>query len=111
MSQNKKKQAQPSKKCSSKQHSGFPQPVGRLCGLFKHQRTVIFEGCVADPLQIISAILPGSKRSWLLLRIVLRDALSEVLKVGPNLQGFRFDDIKAQEVLSAASKVGTSERR
>ena len=57
-----------------------------LCGYFEHQRLVQFEGCVADPLQTMSAILPGSKWSCLLLRIVLQDALSEVTKVYPSLK-------------------------
>ena len=47
---------------------------------FEHQRRVQFEGCAAEPLQTITAILPGSKWSCLLLRIVLQDALSEVTK-------------------------------
>ena len=40
-----------------------------------------FEGCVAEPLQTISAILPGSKWSCLLLRIVLQDASCEVAHI------------------------------
>ena len=51
------------------------------CGLFEHQRPVQFEGCVAEPLTTITATLPGSKWSCLLLRIVLQGALSEVLKI------------------------------
>ena len=50
-----------------------------LCGFFEHQRRVQFEGCVAEPLRTITAILLGSKWSCLLLCVVLRDALSEVL--------------------------------
>ena len=50
------------------------------CGWFEHQRCVQFEGCAAEPLTTITAILPGSKWSCLLLRIVLQDALSEVTK-------------------------------
>ena len=45
-----------------------------------------FEGCVAEPLQTITAILPGSKWSCLLLLIVLLDALSEVAKIYPPLK-------------------------
>ena len=65
-----------------------------LCGYFKHQRRVHFEGCVAGPLQTITAVLPGSKWSCLLLRSALQDALSEVTKVCPllNLRVF-VDDI------------------
>ena len=54
-----------------------------LRGDFEHQRRVQFEGCSAEPLQTITTILPGSKWSCMLLRIVLRDALSEVVKVVP----------------------------
>ena len=49
----------------------------------QHQRRVILEGCVADPLQTITAILPRSKWSCVLLRIVLQDALSEMIKLCP----------------------------
>ena len=55
-----------------------------------------FEGCLAEPLQTITAILLGSKWSCLLLRIVLQDALSEVTKIYP-LQKLKVfvDDITA----------------
>ena len=47
---------------------GFPQRILRVrCGSFQHQRRVIFERCVADPLQTITAILPGSNWTCLLL--------------------------------------------
>ena len=49
-----------------------------LCGCFEHQRRVQFKRCEAEPLQTITVILPGSKWSCLLLRIVLQDAWSEV---------------------------------
>ena len=52
-----------------------------LCGHFEHQKHVQFEGCVAEPFGTITAILPGSKWSCLLLRIVLQDELSEVSKI------------------------------
>ena len=58
----------------------FRKTLRVLCGYSEHQRRVQFEGCVAEPLQTITAILPGSKWSCLLLRIVLQDALSEVMK-------------------------------
>ena len=51
-----------------------------LAKAFERVRRVLFEGCVAEPLQTITAILPGSKWSCLLLRTVLQDALSEVTK-------------------------------
>ena len=57
-----------------------------LCGYFEHQRRVQFEGCVAEPLQTITAILPGSKWSCLLPRIVLQDALSDATNIYPPLQ-------------------------
>ena len=44
-------------------------------------RRVQFERCVAEPLQTITAILPGSKWTCLLFRIVLQDALSEVTRI------------------------------
>ena len=83
-----------------------------LCGYFEHQRRVQFEGCVAEPLQTITAILLGSKWSCLLLRIVLQDALSEVTKIYPPLKLLVFvDDITAfmnginKELVEMAEKV------
>ena len=57
-----------------------------LCGYSEHQRRVQIEGCVAKPLQTITAILHGSTWSCVLLRVVLQGALSEVVKVYPPLQ-------------------------
>ena len=67
---------------------------------------------MADPLHTITVILPGSKGSCVLLRIVLEDAFSEVLKVCPpsRLEVF-VDDTnhhvwsKNQEVLQAVPRV------
>ena len=43
-------------------HVSFQWKILRaLCWYFEHQRRVQFEGCVAEPLQTITAILPGSK--------------------------------------------------
>ena len=68
-------------------HFSFPREILRvLCGYFEHQRRVQFERCVAEPLRTITAILPGSKWSCLLLRIVVQDALSEVTKNYPPLK-------------------------
>ena len=54
-------------------HFSFPKKILRvLCGYFEHQWRVQFEGCAAEPLTTITAILPGSKSSCVLLRIVLR---------------------------------------
>ena len=47
---------------------------------FERQR-VQFERCAAELPRTITAILPGSKWSCLLLRIVLQDVLSEVIKI------------------------------
>ena len=47
---------------------------------------VHFEGCVAEPLQTRTAILPGSKWSCLLLRFVSQDAQSEVTLIFPPLK-------------------------
>ena len=55
-----------------------------LCGYFEHQRReFIFEGCVAEPFQTMTAFLTGFQWSCLLLRIVLQDAQSEVTKIYP----------------------------
>ena len=60
-------------------HFNFPRKILRvLCAYFEHQRRVQFEGCVAEPLQTIAAVLPESKWSCLLVRIVLQDTLREV---------------------------------
>ena len=65
-------------------HFNFPIKVLRVrCGYFEHQRRVQFEGCVSELLQTITAILPGSKGSRLLQRIVLRDALGDVTIIYP----------------------------
>ena len=62
-------------------HFSFPRKILRvLCGYFEHQRRVQFEGCAAEPLTTMTAILQGSKWNCLLLRILLQDALSEVTK-------------------------------
>ena len=50
---------------------------------------------MADPLQTMTAILPKSKWSCLLLHVVLQDAMSEVLKVYPPLKLKVFaDDVR-----------------
>ena len=68
-------------------HFQFSMKIMRvLCGYFQHQSRVQFEGCVVEPLQNITDILPGSKWSCLLLRTVLQDALSKVVKVFPPLK-------------------------
>ena len=70
--------------------------AGAMCGYFEHQRRVQFQGCVAEPLQTITAILPGSKWSCLLLRVVLQDASTEVTKFYPPLKMRAFvDDVTA----------------
>ena len=68
-------------------HFSFPRKILRvLCWYFEHQMRVQFEGCAAEPLTTIMAILPGSKWSCSLLSIVLQDALSEVTKNYPPLK-------------------------
>ena len=65
-------------------------------GYSEHQRRVQFEGCAAEPLRTITAILPGSNWSCLLPRTVLQDALSEVTKIYPPLKLRVFvDDVTA----------------
>ena len=78
-------------------HFSFPRKILRvLCGYFEHQRRVQFEGCATEPLRTITVILPGSKWSCLLLRIVSQDALSEVTQIYPPLKLRVFvDDITA----------------
>ena len=74
-------------------HFCFPRKILRvLCGFFERQTRVQFEGCVAEPLQTVTAILPGSKWSCLLPRIVLQDedAWSQPLKLTVSV-----DDIEA----------------
>ena len=45
----------------------LPRKILRvLCGYFDHQRRVQFDGCAAEPLRTITAILPGCKWSCLL---------------------------------------------
>ena len=58
---------------------------------FNHQRRVLFEGYVADPLQTISAIPPGSRLLFLLTRTVMQDGMSEVWNVYPQLIPRVFD--------------------
>ena len=94
-------------------HFTFPGKIGRvLCGYFEHQRLVQIEGCAAEPLTAITAILPGSKWSCLLLCIVLQDALSEVTKIYPPLKLMFFVDditallmVKNKAVVEMAKKV------
>ena len=78
-------------------HFSFPSKILRvLCGYFEHQRREQFEGCAAEPLTTITAILPGSKWSCLLLRIVLQDAFNEVTQIHLALKLRVFvDDITA----------------
>ena len=83
-----------------------------LCGYFEHHRRDQFEECMANPLWTTTAILPGSKWSCLLLRVVLQDALREVTQVYPPLKLRVFvDDItallmtKSKEVAEMAERV------
>ena len=78
-------------------HLSLPRKILRvLCEYFEHQRRVQYEGCVAERLQTITVILPRSKWSCLLLRIVLQDALSDVTQIYPPLELRVFlDDITA----------------
>ena len=74
-------------------HFSFPRKILRvLCCYFEHQRRVQFEEFAAGLLTTITAILPGSKWSCLLLRFVLQDALSEVTKIYPPLKLRVFSD-------------------
>ena len=74
-------------------HLNLPRKILRvLCCYFERQRRVQFEGCVAKPLQTITAVLLGSKLTCLLLRIVLQDALSESTNQYPPLKLMVFVD-------------------
>ena len=100
--------------CAWATYFSFPRKILRvLCGYFEHQRRVHFEGCAAEPFHPITAILPGSKWSCLLLRIVLQDALNDVTKICLTLLKLRVfvDDVTAlvqgrnKEVAEMAKKV------
>ena len=65
-----------------------------VCGHFEHQRRVQFEGCEAEPLRTITAILPGSKWSCLFLRIVSQDAMTQVTQMYQLLRVFVGDIVK-----------------
>ena len=95
-------------------HFSFPRKILRvLCGFFEHQRRVQSEGCAAEPLRTVTAILPGSKWSCLLLRIALQDALSQVIRPSSVMQ--KVEKQKERERRETAKvgmtvKVGQSER-
>ena len=60
----------------------FAQIVLRvLCGYFAHEPRVMFENNVSEPMVLITAILPGSNWSVLLLRNVMQDAMRCVFKI------------------------------
>ena len=94
-------------------HFSFPRKILRvLCGYFEHQWRLQVEGCAAEPLTTITAILSGSTWSCLLLRFMLQDALSEVTNIYTTLKlSFFVDDITAlvkgknEEVAEMAKKV------
>ena len=66
-------------------HFGFPkQFFGCSAGTSSTSEGYFSKGVVADPLQSITAILPGPKWSVSFSRTVMQDAMGEVLKV--NLQ-------------------------
>ena len=100
-------------------HFNFTRKILRVqCGYFEHQRLGQFEGCVAEPLQTITAVLLGSIWSCLLLCIVLQNAPSEVMKVDPLLKLKVFvDDITAfmegrnKKLSGIAEKVLKSRKR
>ena len=89
----------------------FKQILRVLCDYFDHQRRVQFEGCV-EPSYTIIPVLPVSMWTCLLQRIVLQDALNEVMKVYPLMKPKAFvDDIRAfmevrnEELRGVAEKV------
>ena len=58
----------------------------KLCSCSAHARRVVSESNVADPMNTITDILPGSKLLLLLLRIVMRDGVRSVCFVFPELK-------------------------
>ena len=66
-------------------HFNYPRKIfaGAMRVYFEHQRRVHFEECVAEPLQTIAAILPGSKWTCLLLRTMRPEIVT--LKMGPTI--------------------------
>ena len=94
------------------------QILRELCGFFEHQRRVQFAGCVAEPLYTLTAVLPTPKWSCLLRRIVLQDALSEVMKVYPPMKPkacvddiSAFMEVRNEESRGLVEKVGRAMRR
>ena len=64
----------------------FPPRVLRwLCGYFAHERR-LFDNNLSEPMVTITAILPWSKWSVLLLRIVMQDAMRCVFYVFSELR-------------------------
>ena len=57
-----------------------------LCGYFAHERRVMFENSVSDPMVAIPAILPGQNVSVLLLRIVFAGCHEMCLLLFPELR-------------------------
>ena len=73
---------------------GVPQRIIRmLCCYSELSQQVRFEGCVADPLQIFTVMLPGSEWSVLLLRI---EALRGRHEVWFSSGGGAVGDVQAQ---------------
>ena len=65
----------------------FPVPLVRMqCGYAAHQRRVGFEGSTAAPVQTYAVMLPRSKFSVVLMRLVMQDAMRVVLCVWPKVR-------------------------
>ena len=69
-------------------HFKFARKILRVpCGyFFEHQRSAQFEGCVAEPLQTITAFFPGSEWTCFVLRVVCQDVLRQVTNINPPLK-------------------------
>ena len=60
-------------------HFSFPRKILRvLCGYFEHQRRVQFEGCVAEPLQTITAMWPLSEVAKIYPPLKLRVSVDDI---------------------------------
>ena len=77
-----------------------------LGGYFAHERRVMFENSVSDPMSTITAVLPGSKWSELLLSLFMQDLMSSVISVFPGLRPTQRLRIKRQ----VAEMFGKKER-
>ena len=82
-----------------------------LRGYFEHKMRVQFEGCVAEPLQTITALLPESQWSCLLLRSVLQVARSGRVRRGAAPDHYGSPPWVAMELLAPSQCVASCTER